>query len=1150
MSRRRPASASRSASPSDRALPSSAYRKHRVDHDSVRDHQSVSDTRALDSTGSLQRHGYSSASSGRRSPYAHDGSFSGDNGDDHRIQRNGKEWYGDTVNRRRQGDIHAGNQNGPDSLVKAARARILPPPIGAEARWHASQESSQHPRGPPLPSSDRSPNAWNRPPDVRLPPVNSVRGAPFERRPSDNQLPPLASPTSPSLEGPYPRRLPTISTLADEIRDHRPLTRSRSNSLRRAASMSTVPATGHSSAHRGDYVTSGPGAGYNGQYHSMTPGPPSTFSEWSYSPPQNFYDVNRRHSSQWDRQRVSSGDNGHPLYAGDTTLPTPPWQQHRPPLASASSGFDQRTVRRPHLPIEAHPFKRVPSPPAWDPSVPSSRFNPVGPPSQGNTLPPLSSLTKTLSSPTSVPSNHANRLTTLSSLTNRKRGRGWPDLAPGERQSAIQKLLHQYISRVASATNVAQDSAAVQKIADEVAEHYFVTITCSHSGVAQKSYGHEKRFLCPPPIVRVRGPGYTTPSATPNVARLLRICILPGSNEPGSMTDGASSVVSEDIVLDRSLQAKFGHLHVGGSTSSAKTFRLRFDMMRSSSSASGTLEDGTYSSVGTGMGKLKSPRLSDGLADRERQRAADNLPNQAWLTRDSEAISVISKPSKKTTKAKTSSSQITPDLAICLFNRVNSQNVRTKYMAVDDGQLSARNDSWTTFHMRPISSPTSPASSSSSSSSPEAVTYGSIVVLEAPGQGTVSDPMVVCKVEKGKIVVPAAFAGVTPGMHGDHFHSPNSRLPGPHNGYGHGPDSAAEGPISQMQKVAFMRYEPNVGGHTYGSQHGRQPARTFLCSAPPDPWWQSTGQTSERYQGPHPTAPMRSPDHQAGNRRPRQSMYEPLPSESLHRSSDVTPSAGQAGVSSRNAPTLGSAAEPLAPTPLTFMPAGPVTLNTASPLGAGKDADVANDAFCWSVVGAAHFEMSFSKVGLPVDSPSEVPASEGPVGNIPVLKGAPTITHENRALVIGLQPATGTTSSLPATALPAWTIWFGGMGPLMPIENGPGASSGRRLEVELPTPDAVRHYCRSLGDDQGPRARETEGGRSKVSPQTNSYSRHQSTTPLPSPRQSDRGTINTLPILLVNDTDGVMCKTGFTIELVSHREQQHLDSALRVIPGW
>ncbi|PWN27556.1 hypothetical protein BDZ90DRAFT_279886 [Jaminaea rosea] len=863
------------------------------------------------------------------------------------------------------------------------------PKSNADSALSSSSSSDR----PPLPRLDGSRDTPNRLPSFvadRLPPLV----------PRD-----ITAPT-----------LPSLSSLTDELRDKRPLTRSRSNSLRRAASTSGVPPLEHHHHH------------HHHHHHAYrTPGP------HSYSPPAS----DRRLSAQWARgqSEVRSMDDA---FAFGYYAATGPGHAGRPALPPSSAT-------------------------SWSSSS-----------GTGTSLPPLSSITSSLPSPATptAPNNSAKRARGWGEEEQHALRRGgwgeeeahrrsggwdmdgaqkrvWEDLSVGERQEAVQRVLQRFMRRLAA------------KMGDQgsVVDDFFVTVTCSHSGVAQKSYGHEKRFLCPPPIVRVRGPGYTTPSATPSIARQLRMTILPGA---GGEQNAHELAVSEDVILDRTLQAKFGHLHVGGSTSAAKTFRLRFDMIATDRG---------------GQHAWKSPRLSGSYA------GADRYP---WLTCESEPIAVISKPSKKTTKAKTSSSQITPDLAICLFNRVNSQNVRTKYMAVDDGQLSARNDSWTTFHMRPVVTASSASSASSTSindpsaalHATDAVTYGSIVVLEAPGRGAVSDPMVVCKVDKGKIIVPAAFGGTA------HAQASSS-------------DSSFDGPISQMQKVAFMRYDPSSAT----SRHAT-PSRRFLCSSPPEPWWSTDTNATLANATPAnasasthtaQAAPMRTPDGST---------------------SSYTPQHGVVGANRGDAGMV--------PTPLTFMPPGRgPNPNEPAPATLGpRDADVANDAFCWSVVGAASFHFSFTQMGLSVESAGEAPAPQDPPGVLPSLCNVPRILHE--AHVLRLE---GERLALGGPGV-CWKVWLGGMGPLPQMAestslvagygSGAAVNAVTVLDVRLPALDALLPYCRSL----------------------RAVAEEDVAATLPT----------SLPIVLVRDVDGTIVKTAYSLELFRGQEGRN-SLALAVVAG-
>ncbi|CAO1636404.1 unnamed protein product [Parajaminaea phylloscopi] len=1051
-------------------------------------------------------------------------------------------------------------------------------------------------RDPAFNQADR----YSAPSAMRIPSVNSLRSSPTEPRRMDKSLPPLMPLSGP--ETPLSRRLPHLPPLSDDIRDHRPLTRSRSNSLRRAASTSTVPppipslGPRHGIPHSHTPLSDRSGA--------HTPGHPMAMSEAGYSPPSLLEETQRRHSSQWERPHAGPAESmrsdriqempppQHSHHAQPHFFPKPP-----PAFASSPRMYSHHQQQQPQPQQrdsrqragEMQSIARMPSPPAWSGhtnSTPSlSRFYAGS--GHAPSLPPLSSLTQSLSTPTtppihrSSPAKSGDGPTPLSHMGVRKRSRGWEDMALGERHSLVQTFLHNFTRRLVAAIVANPEQRFIAQVQQEIADHFFVTVTCSHSGVAQKSYGHEKRFLCPPPIVRVRGPGYTTPSGSPDVARLLRVCILPGVGEAGHLSqDGsAPAIVSEEIILDRTLQAKFGHLHVGGSTNSAKTFRLRFEMLKTGGPSSSEAHHEALNvptsgvpSMGDG-GSYKSPRLSDGPLGRPyaMNNAAASLP---WLTRDSDAISVISKPSKKTTKAKTSSSQITPDLAICLFNRVNSQNVRTKYMAVDDGQLSARNDSWTTFHMRPVAS-----AHSTPAASGDAVTYGSIVVLEAPGQGTVSDPMVVCKVEKGKIIIPPAFAEPT-GTSNGHGHGPRGRASlGLGNGVsvGSSGEGGADGPISQMQKVAFMRYEPPRSdyrqypgsearyGHHDDAHHGgpsrgtTSSRRTFLCSAPPEPWWQSPGA------GPHDrqaaaaafqrslTAPMR-PLHRPDGRGSDNSGFQ-----ADNTAQDSSYGAGDSAANRSEHPSnphkvvrpplASGLSEPLSPTPLTFMPTGrapeyftaglsPNNLSRAGP--SVKDADVANDAFCWSVVGASHFEFSFSKIGLPADGTADSSTAETPVGNVPVLNEVPRIFHETHILRLGLDRSKSPSTT--AAAWEGWHVWLGGMGPLPRVDG-----NASFLDLRLPTLETLLQYCRSVYDETSTEGRNgvhSSPMRSPGADVSRPSPRYETGTSGPAQRRLDHGLPTALPIVMAKDYDGTLCKTAYALELF--RAADHHSLAIRV----
>ncbi|KAF9432593.1 hypothetical protein BGZ76_010587 [Entomortierella beljakovae] len=291
---------------------------------------------------------------------------------------------------------------------------------------------------------------------------------------------------------------------------------------------------------------------------------------------------------------------------------------------------------------------------------------------------------------------------------------------------------------------------------DPSTRYQMTTICCLHASVAQKSYGSEKRFLCPPPIVNIQAPQGDSKSALSSKPQVTMSVVCETGDSNNSL--GQRSTLEDDHT------GTFRYLYVTGSAK-AKSFQLKLQV----------------------YGRACLP---NGFISNESANPEDAIINTADLPEpyavfDSAPIAIISKPSKKTAKARSVSSCILAGSLVSLFNRINSQTVRTKYMSVQDGELCAKNSTWSSFSVTIVSNgPCNSARAGSpksqhrqaaiQSSSP--ITYGAEIILTETTTGIQSDRLVVCKVENGRI------------------------------------QENATGPICQMQKVALMSTERNENG--------------------------------------------------------------------------------------------------------------------------------------------------------------------------------------------------------------------------------------------------------------------------------------------------------------------------------------------------
>lgn len=272
------------------------------------------------------------------------------------------------------------------------------------------------------------------------------------------------------------------------------------------------------------------------------------------------------------------------------------------------------------------------------------------------------------------------------------------------------------------------------------------TVICLHAAVAQKSYGSEKRFLCPPPVVHIESPVWHLRS------QQLSMAVVAESGERS---------FEQKAPLDNNMTASFKFLHVSG-TAKAKSFQLSLDIAEPSPSS-----------------------LS--------QEGGDQPSGRVWAAFDSAPVTIISKPSKKTAKTRNISSCILAGGPVSLFNRINSQTVRTKYMTIDNGLLCASNVAWSAFNVNVVRRPTEvpPVGASCDenrppathtllsffSGGPQPVTYGCEIVLSDTTSGISTSPLIIRKVDKGKV---SADDG---------------------------------GPVSQMQKIALQRVNPDGSRH-------------------------------------------------------------------------------------------------------------------------------------------------------------------------------------------------------------------------------------------------------------------------------------------------------------------------------------------------
>ncbi|VDK31897.1 unnamed protein product [Taenia asiatica] len=257
-----------------------------------------------------------------------------------------------------------------------------------------------------------------------------------------------------------------------------------------------------------------------------------------------------------------------------------------------------------------------------------------------------------------------------------------------------------------------------------------------HAKVAQKSYGTEKRFFCPPPCIYLRGDGWDVRPSAGSPTKLLGSS---SSSDPAFQRSFLPWEAESDFNTSKLSGEKaqvLAFMGIGG-TSTAK------DMVQLN------LEPGKdYSAAKTLFISDSDKRKHFMLTVKMFYSNGKDLGQF-----NSRRIKVISKPSKKKQSLKNTDLCIASGTKIALFNRLRSQTVSTRYLHVDAGSFHASSSRWGAFTIHLLSDDESEAEEFNVRDG--YIHYGHTVKLVCSETGMALPRLIVRKVDKTVVMLDA-----------------------------------------------------------------------------------------------------------------------------------------------------------------------------------------------------------------------------------------------------------------------------------------------------------------------------------------------------------------------------------------------------------
>ncbi|KAJ6661117.1 hypothetical protein lerEdw1_016918 [Lerista edwardsae] len=282
------------------------------------------------------------------------------------------------------------------------------------------------------------------------------------------------------------------------------------------------------------------------------------------------------------------------------------------------------------------------------------------------------------------------------------------------------------------------------------------TVLILHAKVAQKSYGNEKRFFCPPPCVYLSGPGWKRKQEEIKAKDLtdcsVKICGYMGLDSMGSSHLENQKLNFEEQPDSKVVMPSLRHLIAIPSPSQEfscakalyisdsdkrKHFRLVLKLFYSNGQEIGTFHSKLIKVISKPSQKKQS------LKNTDCESLWTGASHKVFLT-DTYFLSVCY-----------STVCISSGSKVSLFNRLRSQTVSTRYLSVEGGAFTASSRQWAAFTLH-LGEAADEGCSQFRSEFPLRegyIRYGSIVRLICTVTGVALPPLIIRKVTKQSVMM-------------------------------------------------------------------------------------------------------------------------------------------------------------------------------------------------------------------------------------------------------------------------------------------------------------------------------------------------------------------------------------------------------------